>query len=53
MDKNEENIRKIGSFVAYQSKEENLKPFDKEALAAIIERSSRIAENPKQTYSKV
>lgn len=44
MDRNEENIKKIGSFVAYQCNEEGLKPFDKEALAAIIERSSRIAE---------
>lgn len=45
MDRNEENIRKIGSFVAYQCKEENLKPFDKTALAAIIEYSSRLAEH--------
>jgi lon-related putative ATP-dependent protease len=45
MDRNEENIKKIGSFVAYQCNEEGLKPFDKEALAAIIERSSRIAEH--------
>ncbi|MCF6465467.1 Lon protease family protein [Clostridium sp. Cult2] len=52
MDKNEENIRKIGSFVAYQCKEENLKPFDKEALAAIIERSSRIAENQNKLTAK-
>lgn len=43
MDRNEENIRKIGSFVAYQCKDQNLKPFDKSALAAIIEYSSRLA----------
>ena len=45
MDRNQENINKIGSFVAYQCKEEGLKPFHKTALAAIIEESSRIAEH--------
>ena len=43
MDRNEENIKKIGSFVAYQCNEVNLRPFHKSALAAIIEESSRIA----------
>ena len=43
MDKSEENIKKIGSFVAYQCNEENLRPFHKSALSAIIEESSRIA----------
>lgn len=43
MDRDEENIKKIGSFVAYQCKEEGLKPFHKTALATIIEQSSRIA----------
>lgn len=52
MDKTEENIRKIGSFVAYQCKEEGLKPFDKGALSAIIERSSRIAENQNKLTAK-
>lgn len=45
MDRDEENIKKIGSFVAYQCKEEGLKPFHKTALATIIEQSSRIAEH--------
>ena len=45
MDRNEENIKKIGSFVAYQCNEEGLKPFDKTALAIIIEQSSRVAEH--------
>ncbi|MCF6463849.1 Lon protease family protein [Clostridium sp. Cult1] len=52
MDKSEENIRKIGSFVAYQCKEEGLKPFDKEALAALIEWSSRKAENQNKLTAK-
>lgn len=52
MEKTEENIKKIGSFVAYQCKEENLKPFDKTALAAIIERSSRIAGHQSKLTAK-
>ncbi|MBU5313914.1 AAA family ATPase [Tissierella carlieri] len=44
MERNKENILKIGSFVAYQCKEENLLPFHKEALGAIIDLSSRIAD---------
>lgn len=45
MERNEENIEKIGSFVAYQCREESLKPFDRTALAAIIDLSSRISGN--------
>ncbi len=52
MDRNEENIRKIGSFVAYQCKEQNLRPFDKTALAAIIEHSSRLAANQNKLTAK-
>lgn len=44
MERNEENILKIGSFVAYQCKEEKLLPFHREALGAIIDLSSRIAD---------
>lgn len=44
MERNKENILKIGSFVAYQCKEENLLPFHREALGAIIDLSSRIAD---------
>lgn len=45
MERSDENIRKIGSFVAYQCKEENLKPFDQGGLSAIIEYSSRLASH--------
>lgn len=45
MERSKENILKIGSFVSYQCKEENLKPFDRTALASIIDLSSRLAEN--------
>lgn len=52
MERNTENIRKIGSFVAYQCKEQNLKPFDNTALAAIIEYSSRLAANQNKLTAK-
>lgn len=52
MDRNEENIRKIGSFVAYQCKEENLRPFDKNGLAEIIEYSSRLASDQDKLTAK-
>jgi lon-related putative ATP-dependent protease len=52
MDRSEENIKKIGSFVAYQSSVEGLKPFDKTALATIIEQSSRIAEHQNKLTAK-
>lgn len=45
MDRNKENILKIGSFVAYQCQEEDLLAFDKGALGRIIDLSSRIAED--------
>ena len=45
MERNRENILKIGSFVVYQSKKEKLLPFDKGALGRIIDLSTRIAED--------
>lgn len=52
IDRTEENIKKIGSFVAYQCKDQNLKPFDKTALAAIIEYSSRLASHQNKLTAK-
>ena len=52
MDKTEDKILKIGSFVAYQCESENLLPFDRYALAALIELSSRIAENKNKLTSR-
>ena len=52
MDRNEENIKKIGSFVAYQCNEVGLKPFDKSALASIIEASSRLAGHKKKLTAR-
>ena len=44
MERNDENIIKIGSFIAYQCREENLLPFHRSALGAIIDFSSRMAD---------
>lgn len=52
MERNDENIRKIGSFVAYQCKEENLKPFNEGGLSAIIEYSSRLASHQNKLTAK-
>lgn len=52
MERNDENIRKIGSFVAYQCKEQNLKPFDETGLSAIIEYSSRLASHQNKLTAK-
>lgn len=52
MERNEENIFKIGSFVAYQCKNENLLPFDRKALGAIIDYSSRMADEKNKLSSR-
>lgn len=52
MKRNEENVRKIASFIAYQCKEENLKEFDKTAVARVVEYSSRLAEDQKKLTSR-
>jgi len=44
MERSDENIIKIGSFIAYQCREENLLPFHRNALGAIIDFSSRMAD---------
>lgn len=52
MNKTEDKILKIGSFVAYQCESENLLPFDRYALASIIDLSSRIAEDKNKLTSR-
>lgn len=51
MERTYENIIKIGSFVAYQCKKENLLPFHRDALGAIIDISSRIADEKNKLTS--
>lgn len=52
MERNEENILKIGSFIAYQCRKENLLPFSKDAIGAIIDISSRIADEKNKLTSR-
>lgn len=52
MEKTKKNILKIGSFVAYQCEVENLLPFHKEALASLIDLSSRISDEKNKLTSR-
>ncbi|SCG83898.1 peptidase S16, lon-like protein [Proteiniborus sp. DW1] len=45
MDRSEENIKKIISFIAQHCSEEGLKPFHKGAIERILEYGSRLAEH--------
>lgn len=52
MDKTEKNILKIGNFIAHQCEVEDLLPFNRDALCAIIEFSSRIADEKNKLTSR-
>jgi lon-related putative ATP-dependent protease len=52
MERNMENTQKIGSFVSFQCQEENLLPFKRDALAALVDMSSRIAEDKYKLTSR-
>lgn len=52
MEKTEKNILKIGSFVAYQCQAEDLLPFHKDALASLIDLSSRISDEKNKLTSR-
>ncbi|WIV13470.1 ATP-binding protein [Proteiniborus sp. MB09-C3] len=45
MDRNEENVGKIISFIAHHCDEEGLKPFHKGAIGRVLEHGSRLAEH--------
>lgn len=45
MDRNEENMKSFSSFVCNVCTEENLKHLDKDAIAKVVEYSSRLAED--------
>jgi len=45
MDRNDENMKSFSSFVCNVCNEENLKHLDKDAIAKIVEYSSRLAED--------
>jgi ATP-dependent Lon protease len=42
MDKNEESIRKFSEFIKMKKDEENLRPFDRTAIAALLEHAVRM-----------
>ncbi|MGB9779683.1 Lon protease family protein [Caldanaerobacter sp.] len=45
MEFNEENIKKLASFIKTHCLEDNLKPFDKTAVAKVIEYGTRLSED--------
>jgi lon-related putative ATP-dependent protease len=45
MDKTPENMKKYASFISARCAEENLRPFDRTAVAKVIEYSSRLVED--------
>lgn len=45
MERNDGNIKKLAQFIAIHCNEEKLKRFDEEAVAKIVEYSSRLADN--------
>jgi lon-related putative ATP-dependent protease len=52
MERTDDNIRKYASFIGSLCKEEKLLPFTREAVAKIVEFSSRLAENQNKLSSK-
>ncbi|KGG80251.1 ATP-dependent protease [Caloranaerobacter azorensis H53214] len=52
MERNEENIRKIASFIALHCKEENLRHFHKSAVGKVIEYCSRLAEDQRKLSAR-
>lgn len=52
MEKDLDNILKIGKFIAYQCKQEGLLPFHRNALCSIIDLSSRISDEKNKLTSR-
>ncbi len=52
MDRNPENILKYASFVRTKCEERNLQPFDRDAVAKVIEYGSRLAEHQNKLSAK-
>lgn len=52
MERNEENIRKIASFIASHCKGENLRHFHKSAVGKIVEYCSRLAEDQRKLTAR-
>ena len=52
MDRTPENIAKYATFVASRVAEKGLRPFDKTAVAAVVDYSSRIVENQEKLTTR-
>ncbi len=52
MDRNKEGIESYTSFISKICNEENLKPFDKEAVAKVIEYGSRLVEDQEKLTTR-
>lgn len=52
IDRNENNTKKIALYIAKKCNEENLKAFDKTAIAKIVEYSSRLSEDQNKLTAK-
>jgi len=45
MERKEDNVNKMAGFISYHCQKQNLRHFDREAVAEIVEYSTRLAEN--------
>lgn len=52
MSKNQENVYKMAKFIADHCQKEGLKSFDKEAVARVVEYSSRLADHQEKLTSR-
>ncbi len=52
MDRNNDNVSKMQSFIASHCEKENLRHFTREAVCKIVEHSSRIADSQKKLSSR-
>ncbi|AZR72610.1 ATP-dependent protease [Anoxybacter fermentans] len=52
MDKTEENLKKFACFISFQCEKEGLRHFTAEAVARVVEYSSRLAENQKKLTTR-
>lgn len=53
MDRNEDNIKRFARFISTHCEKEGLKPFDKSAVAKVVEYSSRLAGSQNKLSSRL
>ncbi|MDY6825767.1 MAG: ATP-binding protein [Bacillota bacterium] len=52
MERKKDNVLKMGGFISYHCDQQNLRHFNKEAVAEIVEYSGRLAENQKKLSTR-